>query len=155
MNLSPGTIAVFAVPLGIAAFVAFWCLICFIIARAGGWHALATRFPAGAQNPNGVQWFQWQSMELGASQYKGAVNVGIGPDGLYLSATALFKAGHAPICIPWSAMRGIKTDKRFWMTYYELSVPLEKFNTVTITLFSSGLANAIAPHLTPAAVPMR
>ena len=90
-----------------------------------------------------------ESLELGASRYKGAVSVGVAPAGLYLSAIWLFRVGHKPILVPWEAITKMKTEKQFWMTATELSVPLQKFDTATITLFNTRLVAAIASHLPP------
>ncbi len=155
MNLSPGALAALIVPLAFAGFAAFWCLICFFIARSGGWHALATRFPVGPYTPHGVQWFNWQTMYMEGADYRGSVNIGVGPNGLYLSAMALFSVGHARICIPWSAIQVVQVNNRRWVTYYVLAVALENRSPIQMRLYGKGLVNAIAPHLTPVAGPMR
>ncbi len=142
-RLPPGL----SVPLAVLSVAVAWCFVSWVVGRIGGWHALATRFPAGPKRPVGVDLYYLQSLELSVSEYKGSAIVGIAPGGLYLSVIVLARAGHAPILIPWSAITGVKTEKRLWRTCYELSVPLEKFNTATITLFGSGLMAGIAPHL--------
>ena len=136
----------------VIGFPLFWCLISWLIARIGGWHALAVRFPSGPSKPPGVRMFYMESLEMGASQYKGCVFVGVAPSGLFLATLPLFVVGHKPILIPWEAITRIKVEKQFWLTVHELTVPLGTFNTATITLPSKTLALAIVPHLSPQAL---
>lgn len=144
MNLPPPLL----VPLTIVGAVCFWCFVAWAISRVGGWHALATRFPAGPNKPYGLRMFYMEQLELGAAYYKGCAIVGVAPAGLYLSVFKMFGVGHAPVLVPWAAITRIKTEKQWWMTRYELSVPLQKFDTATITLFNGTLIAAITPHLT-------
>lgn len=141
------------IPLAVAGFVASWCFVCWVIARVGGWHALATRFPAGPAKPAGVRMFYMESLEMGASQYKGSACVGVAPEGLYLSVIFLFGVGHAPVLVPWSAITQVKTEKRWWQTCHELSAPLQKFDTATIILFNATLIANIAPYLSHLSIP--
>ncbi len=138
------------VPLCFVGFLGFWYLICWLISRIGHWATLANEFPAALGLPVGTRRYFMRTMELGLAQYKNCLTVGVAPTGLYLCPIFLFRPGHAPILIPWTAIARGEKKKRLWLTFYKISVPMEKRRTATITLFGASLVNAIAPHLTAA-----
>ncbi|MCA8831264.1 hypothetical protein [Hymenobacter pini] len=94
-------------PLG---FVGFWAAICWVISL-NGWRQLAQHFRAHGEPPAKADsfWMQAASMrEVGAvglgASYRGVLNISCSPAGLGLSVLFLFRVGHPPLLIPWSAI---------------------------------------------------
>jgi hypothetical protein len=78
------------------------------IAQAGGWTALARRYRTAVP---------WKGFLLPArsgrmkalTAYNHALNLGAGPEGLFLSANPLLRAGHPPLLVPWDGLRAEET----------------------------------------------
>jgi hypothetical protein len=82
-------------------FAALWLGISLFISWIGGWQKLARRYST-SEKITGVRfWMRSAGMRWGAS-YRGCLNLGAAPQGLYLSVFPLFRAGHPPLLIPWS-----------------------------------------------------
>lgn len=100
----------FRVPLILAGFVAFWCLMSLLIS-AMGWTSLAARYRTDAPAAGRVRPFA--SGEVGGGTYRGALVVGIEPGGLRLSVLFLFRIGHPPVLVPWADITEARETKRF------------------------------------------
>jgi hypothetical protein len=73
------------------------------VALIGGWVGLAERF-ATRERPAGDA-FAMQSVSLSMfGSYNGAVDVTVGPAGVHLVPMFLFRFGHKPLLIPWTAV---------------------------------------------------
>ena len=84
-------------------FVGFWSLVCGLLALVGGWAGLARRFRTEAEEPPGAEGGLFGM--VGPTSYRGVLQVGFAEDGLDLRVMALFRPGHPPLRIPWSAIR--------------------------------------------------
>jgi hypothetical protein len=116
-----------------------WLLICPVIAALGGWLSLAQAFP-GARRSDGTA-YAWQSVQLGLfGNYNNCIDVTVGPAGIHLLPILLFRSGHPPILIPWSAVRACTATRRFLRkaTRIELAV-----NTSSLTLLGDGGAEVL------------
>src|SRR5262245_26166109 len=82
-------------------FAALWLSISLLLSWIGGWQKLAGSYSAN-QKITGVRfWMNSAGMRWGVS-YRGCVNLGAAPEGLFLSVFPLFRAGHPPLLIPWA-----------------------------------------------------
>jgi hypothetical protein len=61
-----------------------------------------------------------QSGSVGLVYYKGTLNVGITPQGIYLSIFPLFGLGLPPLLIPWSAIRKIEPANQLFIERFRL-----------------------------------
>ncbi|HEX9669848.1 MAG TPA: hypothetical protein VGC93_10225 [Thermoanaerobaculia bacterium] len=93
-----------AVALGLTLIPLFWMGVVSLIARLGGWGALAAAYAApGSTSAPGTPCWRGQSGTLsGYMNYNGVLRVCADPRGLGLSVMVLFRPGHAPLLIPWS-----------------------------------------------------
>jgi len=88
--------------------IAFPAAILYLIARTGGWHALAERYPLRGPFPKPGTRFGFGSFH-GWVGYNGALIVASDELGLYLRATpVLLSWCHPPIFIPWSEIQRIE-----------------------------------------------
>ena len=83
----------------LAGFPAFFSLILFILSLVGGWRSLASRYRMDRPFQGTLWSFQYGS--LGGVQYKNALTVGSGSEGLYLAVFFLVRPFHPPLLIPW------------------------------------------------------
>jgi hypothetical protein len=90
-------------------FVAIWCAVCLLLARIGGWSALATRFRA-IEEPAGER-FRFCSAKIGIAAYRSAITAIKSDGGLHVSMLALLRLGHSPILIPWSEMKNPRAKR--------------------------------------------
>jgi hypothetical protein len=92
--------SVWLLPLIVAAIPLFWLAIMFLIARLGGWAALAKACPAPGRPPG--TGFCGLSLHIApATSYGGCISAVFSPDGLYLIPLVIFRFGHRPVLIPW------------------------------------------------------
>jgi hypothetical protein len=87
-------------PLG---FAAIWSSVCWLLAWIGGWQRLAHYYRC-ERSPNGQAIGGFWAM-LGPVSYRGTLTLQAAPEGLYLSIMVLFRPGHPPLLIPWSAIK--------------------------------------------------
>jgi hypothetical protein len=83
-------------------FVGFWMGVCWLLALAGGWHGLASRYRV---NGDATPKMQSISGAIGPVSYNYVLQVGASKAGLELRVMALFRAGHPPLRIPWADIR--------------------------------------------------
>lgn len=133
------------IPVG---FVAFWCLIAWLIARLGGWRRLARRFRA-AEKPREGQFFYLNYGSVGPlGYYKGCLIVGVTAPGLYLAVWPIFRPGHPPLLIPWQAIVRADTERIFWSDALVLTVnPGEGESTQPVTLYGADILAAVRARL--------
>ena len=113
----------------IVSFVGFWVVITALIAIAGGWHLLASMFPAPsgfAPDREHTSWFL-RSLRLRRgnwlpSYYGGGFTVGTSAAGLYLAAPTPFRLFHAPILIPWRSIERCRRGS-FLRSWVECELP--------------------------------
>lgn len=128
----------FVMPLG---FAAFWCVIIVLISFASGWQNLARYFRA-VSKPAG-QVFVLQTCSINGADYKGALNFVVAEEGLYLAVLPIFRMGHAPLLIPWTAISEFETRKIFWVSRRETTISVSQFNRVRLLIYNQQLISAI------------
>ena len=101
-------------------FIASWCGVCLLLARIGGWSALATRFPA-VEEPAG-QRFRFCSAKIGFAAYRCVITAIKSDTGLHLSMLALMRFGHSPILIPWSEMKNPRAKRMLGASWVDVTV---------------------------------
>ena len=89
----------FWITLGLMLVVGLWLFIGAVVARIGGWRALAARYPA-RERPPGRE-LRGQVVGFAAARERGLTILVPGEAGLYLYTTALFRFRRPPIMLPW------------------------------------------------------
>ena len=85
-------------------FVALWIAVSALIGAVSGWRRLAMRYPE--VRPFTGQLWRFQSGRMrNAMGYNNCLTVGADGLGLHLSVLFLFRVGHAPVFVPWGAVR--------------------------------------------------
>ena len=105
-------------PLGMAIlFVAFWCLVCFLISFFTGWATLSRRFKKQSEPQGEIRsagpLFYGVYMRFW-SHYGSAIRLTAASDALYASMLFLLRVGHPPLRIPWDEIRFGRTKFFFW-----------------------------------------
>jgi len=109
-------------PLAVLAFPLFWLLVCFLIARLGGW-AGAAKTSAARHRPEGTH-FSGLSLQIApATSYGGCVSATFSRDGLWLAPIWLFRFGHRPLLIPWDRIGPLSEQRIFW--FRQTYLPIE------------------------------
>ena len=91
---------------------AFWCAVVLLLSYLSGWQALAASYEA-KEPPRGTL-FGGQSGSVGIVSYRNCLTVHAAKDGLFLTVPVVFRIGHKPLFIPWSAVRNRKPVKILW-----------------------------------------
>ena len=116
------------VELIVLAGVGFWIGVGLLIARIGGWAALAAAYSHSGEFQGERLRFQTAQMRWGTN-YGGCLTIGANHRGLFLSVLFLFRIGHPPLFIPWTDI-SVSDPKGRWFSYVELrfrrapSIPL-------------------------------
>ena len=125
--------------------VTFWCAICRMISLAG-WSQLAQSFRAGNVAIGPLQSFQ--SMDVGGARYNGAIVARVWGAGLYLRVWPIFRVGHPPLLIPWSAIGPLQEQKMWWSQVWICTVTAGRCGRVKLSIGQRALAEAISMHIT-------
>lgn len=97
-------------------FVAWWAFLVWLVSRVSGWARLAEKYPAQNLDDPAIRWKHWQNMSLqNWANYNNCVSVGVSPAGLSLRLPWLFRMGHPPVHIPWSAFDRQARGRWLWM----------------------------------------
>ena len=128
-------------------FIAMWCGVCLLMARIGGWSALATRFRA-PEEPAGER-FRFCSMKIGIALYRSAITAIKSDTGLHLSVIALVRLGHSPILIPWSEMKNPQARRVLGASWVDVTVSTPSIIAVRLPakIVEGKLPNAMATTL--------
>jgi hypothetical protein len=81
--------------------------------RAGGYDALAARFPGGPE-PEGVRWERQSVMFARTVAYKFCVTVVVADEGLWLQARPPAQGVQAAICVPWRDITSVQPVRLYW-----------------------------------------
>lgn len=130
-------------PLFLAVFVGFWCLVVKMLALAG-WQRLATHFQVPASPPGSL--FRLSRASVGGISYKNAIKAGASPAGLTLTTGFPFGIGHAPMLIPWFAVGPFQTEKFLWQTTYKTTIQTPT-STVSLSFADEDLIKAAQPWI--------
>jgi hypothetical protein len=82
-------------------FLTLWIGISYLIAKMGGWRALAARFRTSGEFSGATWSFQGAAMRLG-TRYNGCLTVGANNQGLFIRPFVFFRAWHPPLFVPWT-----------------------------------------------------
>src|SRR5438067_475501 len=98
-------------------FIAMWLAVSFLLSYIGGWARLAQRFPC--RDGYVGSWKSWQSGKIGVVNYNSCLWVAAAPEGLYIRTGPLFlyRAFHAPLLVPWTAIRSVEERKYWWRRF--------------------------------------
>ncbi|MES2460155.1 MAG: hypothetical protein V4671_06205 [Armatimonadota bacterium] len=130
------------IPAFITFFVILWLLISWFLAQSGGWAALARQFPASNHVTVPPPVSPLQAGEMNGCRYKGCLNIGVTPQGMFLSILFLFRFGHPPLLIPWSCLSPFHAEKALWMTVYTTTIT-GAGRDVRFTLYNKGLVDQL------------
>ena len=114
----------------VIVFPFLWCFVCYILAKMGGWAALATKYRTASMPPG--KWFVFQSGMIGTVNYKSCLTIGVSDSGLYLSVFPLFRVGHPPLLIPWSDCHGLREKKAWFWRLVEMQIGEPAITTLTL-----------------------
>ena len=104
----------------LVVFPLFWCFVCLLLAKFGGWSAMAAEVRA-TETPRGAL-SRMQSGKVGIVRYRHVLTIGVQDDGLYLAVFPLFRAGHPPVFVPWSQVSVIRRRKQLFGDFIEATV---------------------------------
>jgi hypothetical protein len=122
--------------LGLGGFVAFWCLIVKMLSLKG-WQRLAQyQLPQPLGWPHTTLGQAW----LGGIRYRNVIKVGAQAQGLSLESMFMFRIGHPPLLIPWSAIGPVLTEKSFWGKTYATDIRTSNGDSVRFEFSSDRLA---------------
>ncbi len=121
-------------------FAASWLLLCFLLARVGGWRSLARHYRSRERFRGERLWMQTLRMRWMVN-YGNGVNFGVDPRGLHLSMFLFFRPFHRSIWIPWSELSVAEVHDPLGARFVGLTTGSEP----EITLYlSEGLALRLA-----------
>ena len=110
-----------ALPFGfLVIFPLFWCAICLLLSRVGGWSRLARHYGTD-EKPSGLK-STMQSAKINLVSYNNCLTVHVSEAGIYLSIMFLFRLGHQPVMIPWRDIHNVRKDKVWWFEATSLDV---------------------------------
>lgn len=116
-------------------FIALWVLVCELISFVSRWHALARRFtqqsqPYGETRSAGP--FLYSVYGRFWTGYNSVVRITTSDRAVYLSVLLPFRAGHAPLCIPWQEI-ALGRTRHFLHRYVVLTLGTEERIPIRIT----------------------
>jgi hypothetical protein len=122
------------IALAVAAFLALdfliWFALLSVIARLGGWHAVAQRYSTSVE-PEG-QRFRWCFAAFRWLDYNGCLTMVVSAEGLYIAIWKLCRIGHPSLLIPWSALHFVKIHKVWFIHQAFLEVDAPALTTIKI-----------------------
>ncbi|MEQ9365274.1 MAG: hypothetical protein RIF32_13595 [Leptospirales bacterium] len=101
------------------AFGLFWSSVLILISRIGGWHRLVQTYPD--QNAPETYSHMMSSGRMGCMNYNGVLKLHAGARRLHIAVILPFRPGHAPICLPWHALR-VQEDSNLWIPLSRLEI---------------------------------
>ena len=110
-------------------FFFFWNGVVLLLAALGGWSRLAEHYRTQTSF-EGTRW-SFKSGRMGFTNYNGCLTIGANSAGLYLAVMPLFRAGHAPLFVPWEDIT-TAPSRRFFFSY--LNFNFARLPSVTLKL---------------------
>jgi hypothetical protein len=148
-NVSPTAQFLLTAAMLLLAFPLLWVGVLHLVAIISGWRWLARHF--GTDRPGSGQTFTWASGKVGRfSNYNACLTVHVGDAGLHLATQRLFRPGHQPLLLPWSAIREIQQPGSFFLSSTGLTVVLSDGGTCRLLLYGKALGECIKQHRPPA-----
>lgn len=115
-----------------------------LLSFAGGWRALAGRFPAPPGFVEG-KLFTLQSGRVGMVNYNNVLRVRVSAQGLYLACGFPFSFMHPPLLIPWAQITNLEQHKVLAWQVIRLTIGTPKI--ATITLYNAKIIEAAGPWM--------
>ena len=128
-------------------FILLWLTIFAVLARAGGWSALAKQYRFVGV-PEGEK-FSFQSAELRWVGYNGCVTIRISTEGLYLAVWRVLRFCHPPLLIPWSDLHVLKVRPTAWFPDVTLSAGTPPLTRIRLPYRILEAARRLAPTDAP------
>ncbi len=75
------------------------------------------------------------------------LTVGATPQGLYLSVVALFRPGHPPLLIDWSAVGPVTAGKSLWMDTWTIPIRVDGSSRVKLMLVKRQVVEEIEKYI--------
>ncbi|MEM1057201.1 MAG: hypothetical protein AAGI52_16915 [Bacteroidota bacterium] len=94
----------------LVVFPAFWSSVVWLIGF--NWRGLARDYPAERWPEDGHE-VTWQSASLGMSNYSSVLTFVAAEEGLYIRPLWMYRAGHPPVCIPWTEVEAVEPGALF------------------------------------------
>ena len=114
-----------------------WPLLCFLLSRLSGWATLARFYKAPL--PFSGRTYALRSGTLNNVEFRGALTLGAGPDGLFLNVLLLFRFGCVPLLIPWDDVAATVHARRWFST---MELRFRQAPSVVLTI-SEGLGREL------------
>lgn len=118
-----------------------------VLGRLDGWMDLAACY--GTRMPFPHQRHHFVTGSVAGFDTRNNLDVAIGPQGLFLAATLLFRPSHPPICIPWHAVQAAYRHKRAWTDRMRLMVTNCTGTEAIPILLPTDLLLPARPYLPP------
>lgn len=118
-----------------------WGGIFLLLSWSGGWSAVARRYRT-AGPPAGTR-LRLQSARFGWVDYNGCLTIVVAPDGLYVAALPIFRIGHPPLLIPWSALSVLAVKEGRWFGRAKLAIDAPPIARIEVPLTVIEAANAL------------
>ena len=102
-------------------FTALWVSVTLIMSFVGGWGRVGKRYAAAGPPPHGRALKHVTGM-FGLTRYKHVLTVITTDDGLYIENRKVFRLGHPPLFIPFSAIHGARKQTLFFWEYVAFDI---------------------------------
>jgi pSer/pThr/pTyr-binding forkhead associated (FHA) protein len=130
----PGPVLFLSQPAGLLSFlglaVFLWCGINWLLTSFSGWRRISNAYPA-RNRPQGKR-FRGLIGSVGSTRYR--LNADVTQDGLRLSVFPLYRFGHAPILIPWTAIHPTGSRRFLSSQYVSFDVSSPSIATICLPL---------------------
>ena len=102
-------------------FTALWVSITFAMSYIGGWGKVGRQYPAAGAPPLGRALKNVTGM-FGMARYKYVLTVITADDGLYIENRKVFRVGHPPLFIPFSAIFHARKQTLFFWEFVAFEI---------------------------------
>jgi len=141
--------------LAVVAFMVVSAIAGSAMAGAGGWRALAARYPYPAVPPADEEHFRFSSVRtaggvVGTASYGSIVTVGLSSSGVSLALSAPFRLFHPAILVPWSAVAECRDDDFIGRRFAMVTVA----ESGSFTVYGRA-ATVVAEYASAQGVPMK
>ncbi len=103
----------------IVVFSGLWSGITYMISHFSGWHHLATLYRT---LPLKEGFYTGVYGRIGFANYNGVLRLGFSEKGMYLHVMPLFKLGHPPLLLPWTALKDVRREAFLFGEYVKCKV---------------------------------
>jgi hypothetical protein len=79
--------------------------------------------------------------------YNNCLTIGVTDEGLYLAVFPLFRPGHPPLLIDWSALGPFTMRKLLWATRYVTTIQIDRADEVRLEIYSKEAVSEIMARL--------